>query len=496
MLRAPFAPLVAGGDGLQDPPASPEALRRRMAEVYGVPAECVLPVRGAVHGLELVLRRMRLDGFEKVASPEPSADLLKLGRIYGVEVTDEPASGVGALFVEAPYDIEIAAPFDVAADRPEAMPVLVVDEKAVELLSTPSLAPIAALRDDMVVLRDLRVAYGLAGAPCGALIASAEQVKRYEAVLEPYALPTPVVSLAEAALAPSRAIAVEQRLTQLRGEPERMVEAFAEAGRANRLRRGADADVVFFVDSVEITASDPAATRAALARFCASGAWTETAPGRFVVAIGSPEANDRTLAALGVEVATAPRRRAEVIRDTKETRIAVAVDLDAASPRTIQTGVGFYDHMLDQIAAHAGVSLTLACEGDLEIDAHHTLEDCALALGAALKQALGERRGIARFGFVLPMDEAEAQVSIDLGGRPYSVFDGAFAGSHIGEWPTEMTAHVFRSLAESMGAAIHVSVKGENDHHKTEACFKAFGRALRQAVRIEGEAVPSTKGVL
>ena len=184
------------------------------------------------------------------------------------------------------------------------------------------------------------------------------------------------------------------------------------------------------------------------------------------------------------------------MRDTKETRIAVAVDLDAPSPRTIRTGVGFYDHMLDQVAAHGGFSLTLACEGDLEIDAHHTIEDCALALGSALKQALGERRGIARFGFVLPMDEAEAQVSIDLGGRPYSVFDGAFEGSHIGEWPTEMTAHVFRSLAEATGAAIHVSVTGENDHHKTEACFKAFGRALRQALRIEGEGVPSTKGVL
>ena len=496
MLRAPFPPLVAGGDGLQDPPAFPEALRRRMAEVYGVPPACVLPVRGASHGLELVLRRIRLDGFEKAASPEPSVDLLRLGRIYGIQVTDEPQAGVGALFVEAPYDIATAAAFDVAADRPEAMPVLVVDEQAVELMSTPSLAPIAALRDDMVVLRDLRLAYGLAGAPCGALISSAEQVRRYEAVLEPYALPTPVVRLAEAALSPSRAIAVEARLAQLRAESERMLEALAEPIRAGRLTGSEYADVALFAGRVEITASNPSATRAALARFCTTGAWTEAAAGRFVVAIGSPEANDATLAALGVEVVAKPRRRAEVVRDTKETRIAVAVDLDAASPRTIQTGVGFWDHMLDQVAAHGGFALSLACEGDLEIDAHHTIEDCALALGSALKQALGERRGIARFGFVLPMDEAQAQVSVDLGGRPYSVFDGAFAGSHIGEWPTEMTAHVFRSLAETMGAAIHVSVTGENDHHKTEACFKAFGRALRQAVRIEGEAVPSTKGVL
>jgi histidinol-phosphate aminotransferase/imidazoleglycerol-phosphate dehydratase/histidinol-phosphatase len=152
--------------------------------------------------------------------------------------------------------------------------------------------------------------------------------------------------------------------------------------------------------------------------------------------------------------------------------------------------------MLDQVAAHGGFSLVLSCDGDLEIDAHHSVEDCAIALGTALREALGDKRGIGRFGFALPMDEAEAQVLIDLSGRPFSRFEGAFAASHIGDYPTEMTAHVFRSLAESMGAAIHVKVEGENDHHKTEACFKAFGRALRQAIRMEGDALPSTKGVL
>jgi histidinol-phosphate aminotransferase/imidazoleglycerol-phosphate dehydratase/histidinol-phosphatase len=154
--------------------------------------------------------------------------------------------------------------------------------------------------------------------------------------------------------------------------------------------------------------------------------------------------------------------------------------------------------MLDQVAAHGGFSLTLTCNGDLDIDAHHSVEDCAIALGSALSQALGERRGIGRFGFALPMDEAQAEVLIDLSGRPFSRFDGVFDTSHIGAYPTEMTRHVFRSLADSMGAAIHVRVDGDNDHHKTEACFKAFGRALRQAVRREGDPdqLPSTKGVL
>jgi imidazoleglycerol phosphate dehydratase HisB len=187
---------------------------------------------------------------------------------------------------------------------------------------------------------------------------------------------------------------------------------------------------------------------------------------------------------------------AEASRETKETRIAVRVDLDGAPSAKVKTGVGYFDHMLEQIAKHGGFDLTLMCEGDTEVDAHHTIEDCMLALGSALKTALGDKRGIQRYGFALPMDEAEAEALIDLSGRPYAVFEGAFAAATLGDYPTEMTAHAFRSLAETMGAAIHVKVRGENDHHKTEACFKAFARALRQAIRVEGDDLPSTKGVL
>jgi len=190
------------------------------------------------------------------------------------------------------------------------------------------------------------------------------------------------------------------------------------------------------------------------------------------------------------------RRHGEVQRSTKETQIAVLVDLDASSPVKIDTGVGFFDHMLEQIAHHGGFSLSLVCRGDLHIDAHHSIEDCAIALGQALNEALADRRGIARFGFVLPMDEAEARISIDLSGRPYLVFDGAFTAPAIGAYPTEMTEHVFRSLSQNLGATVHVAVTGDNDHHKTEACFKALGRALRSAIRIEGADMPSTKGVL
>jgi imidazoleglycerol-phosphate dehydratase / histidinol-phosphatase len=189
-------------------------------------------------------------------------------------------------------------------------------------------------------------------------------------------------------------------------------------------------------------------------------------------------------------------RRARVHRQTKETAVAVDLDLSREAPSRIATGLGFFDHMLEQIAKHGGFALELTCRGDLHVDEHHTIEDCALALGAALREALGDKHGIARYGFLLPMDEAEAQVALDLSGRPYFVWEGRFSRERVGDLPTELVPHFFRSLAESLGAALHITVRGENTHHMIESCFKAVGRSLRQAIRREGAELPSTKGML
>jgi imidazoleglycerol-phosphate dehydratase / histidinol-phosphatase len=189
-------------------------------------------------------------------------------------------------------------------------------------------------------------------------------------------------------------------------------------------------------------------------------------------------------------------RRAQVQRRTKETDVRVTVDLSREGPSSIATGLGFFDHMLEQVAKHGGFALDLKCSGDLHIDEHHTIEDSALALGTALREALGDKRGIGRYGFLLAMDEAEAQVALDISGRPYFVWEGKFNRERVGELPTELVPHFFRSLAESLGAALHISVRGENTHHMIESCFKGVGRALRQAVRIESAELPSTKGAL
>jgi imidazoleglycerol-phosphate dehydratase / histidinol-phosphatase len=193
---------------------------------------------------------------------------------------------------------------------------------------------------------------------------------------------------------------------------------------------------------------------------------------------------------------TQQERTAQVNRKTKETDISIEVNLDRESPIRVSTGLGFFDHMLEQIAKHGGFSLKLACKGDLHIDEHHTVEDCALALGQALKTALGDKRGIHRYGFLLPMDESLAHVAIDLSGRPYFVFEGQFGRDQVGQLPTELIPHFFRSLAETLGAAINIKVTGENTHHMIEACFKGVGRTLRQAIRIADTELPSTKGSL
>ena len=189
-------------------------------------------------------------------------------------------------------------------------------------------------------------------------------------------------------------------------------------------------------------------------------------------------------------------RRARAERTTRETRVVVEVDLSREGPSRIATGLGFFDHMLEQIAKHGGFALALECQGDLQVDEHHTVEDSALALGAALREALGDKSGLGRYGFVLAMDEAEAHVALDLSGRPYFVWDGRFNRERIGDLPTELVPHFFRSLCDALGATLHLRVSGENTHHMVESCFKGVGRALRQAIRREGSELPSTKGTL
>lgn len=191
-----------------------------------------------------------------------------------------------------------------------------------------------------------------------------------------------------------------------------------------------------------------------------------------------------------------PERCATITRKTNETNITLTVSLDGDKPTEINTPIAFFSHMLEQVAKHGGFSLQLQANGDLEVDEHHLIEDTAIALGEGLREALGDKWGIGRYGFTLPMDESLASVAIDVSGRSFCRFEAPFTREFVGGMATEMVPHFFNSLAESLRASIHISVKGANHHHMIEACFKGMGRALRQAIKTTDNDLPSTKGIL
>lgn len=191
-------------------------------------------------------------------------------------------------------------------------------------------------------------------------------------------------------------------------------------------------------------------------------------------------------------------RQVEHERNTKETKIKVSLNLDGTGKASIQTGLGFFDHMLEQIARHGSIDLNIQCDGDLHIDEHHTIEDVGLALGEAFAKGLTDKRGMERYGFALPMDEAEAKVLIDFGGRNWIVWDAKFSREKVGEMPTEMFFHFFKSFSDAAKCNLNISCQGENEHHKIEAIFKAFAKAIKMAVHRDPHSnqLPSTKGVL
>lgn len=194
----------------------------------------------------------------------------------------------------------------------------------------------------------------------------------------------------------------------------------------------------------------------------------------------------------------AGERRAVVQRTTKETDIYVEVNLDGHGTTEISTGLGFFDHMLDQIGKHSGIDLTIRVKGDLEVDEHHTIEDTAIALGEALLKALGDKRGIERYGYALPMDDCLCSVALDFGGRPWLVWDAEFHREKVGDMPTEMFLHFFKSLSDAARMNLNIKAEGTNEHHKIEGIFKAFARSIKMAIRrdIYKYELPSTKGML
>jgi histidinol-phosphate aminotransferase/imidazoleglycerol-phosphate dehydratase/histidinol-phosphatase len=491
------------------PAQQPDALRQRLADIFGVKPTEVVMGRGADEALDVLVRTFCEPGKDTILYSSPTFSFFKtVADLQGCAVIDIPSDAELRpdmnLIVQTVADQQPKITFLCSPNNPTgtsiaaadvlrvceaSQGIVVLDEAYIEFSNHPSLS--ANRPQNLVVTRTMSKLYGLAGVRLGAAIADPAVIDLMLKVMPPYPIPKPVIDTAMPALSAPAMAVVEARRAILMSERDRLLPVLSQSKYIAKTYPS-DANFILFeaVNEAEML------TKLAAANIRIRD-FRSKIPGHFRLSIGTSDENDLALTALGVLASKSARQRiGETFRTTKETDVAIRVNLDDPHAVKIDTGLGFYDHMLEQIAKHGGLGLTCVVKGDLEIDAHHTVEDTALALGSALKQALGDKAGIGRYGFVMPMDETQARVAIDLSGRPAATFKGNFPSDHVGEFPVEMCPHFFESLAQTLGAAIQIEVEGVNSHHMIEACFKGVGRALRPALAVSGKDMPSTKGVL
>ena len=497
------------------PEPQPAALIQRLSALWNVSSDRILLGRGSDEGIDVLVRLLCRAGQDEILICPPTYGMYRIAaQIQGARVREVPLEANGQLdvssilgacaretklvFIPSPN-----APMGHVMGRDDVLALcearagqslIVIDEAYVEFSDAPEgLLPELGKHSNLVILRTLSKADALAGERIGAVLGAPELISRLRTILAPYPLAQTSICAALDALGPNGLVEIAERRRIVISERARMAWLLPQSAWVG----GVFPSVANFL---LVRTRDSTALVHHLRKFGILARDRHGDVPRTVrLSIGTPEENDLVLKALGVEIpdtSPAAPRLFSSRRRTNETAIDVTVNLDAPGFLCAKTGIGFFDHMLAQLARHGGFGLELHCNGDLEIDQHHTVEDCALALGEALKSALGDKRGIARFGFTAPLDEALAQTSIDLSGRPYFVFEGTLPARNVGGMSTEMVPHFFRSLATALGAAIHISVRGDNTHHMVEAAFKATGRALKEAFRREGRDIPSTKGTL
>lgn len=514
--ESPWAPPPTGPsvkDYNRYPAQQPAGLMSRLSGLYGLPVGSIMLGRGADEAIDVLLRTFCEAGQDNILICSPTFGYFSVAaKIQGAGIIDVPLSRDFA-WDEAVVQkalkendiklVMLCSPnnptggvlrrefiVSLCADNPDRL--IVVDEAYIEFSSQKSLASEIANNRNLVVTRTLSKAYGLAGVRAGVALANPEIIKLMLKVLPPYPVPRPVEKAVAQALAPSAMAVHAERMAVWKSERARLVEALPKS---DFIKKIYPTEANFIL----LEAADEAGLLAAIASFNIKiRDFRSKLPGHFRISVGSPEENDLLLIALGLaEQIQTHDRVAEEFRTTNETDISVRVNLDDASSVKIETGLGFFDHMLEQIAKHGGMGLTLKCEGDLYIDSHHSVEDTALALGAAMRKALGDKAGIGRYGFIMPMDETQARIAIDLSGRPSFTFKGEFPTEAVGDFSAEMCPHFFQSLSQSLGASIQIDVEGDNTHHMIEACFKGVGRALRPALsKGNSQEIPSTKGLL
>ena len=478
----PRVPLGESFARLNDyPEGTYRELREAAAAYAGVSPEQIVPGTGA-DGLIGLAARTFLGPGRRACVKRPTYPLYAIASgVEGAEVVDDPATA-DLVWVCNPNNPtgELVEPEEIAAlarSLPDA--AVVVDEAYLEY-GGKSVVPLIAEAPNLVALRTLSKAFGLAALRIGYAVASPEIARELDRRRDPAPIAAPAARIGAAALREPR-LDVEETVA----ERERIRAALSAAGfdcppsHANF--------VLVRVDGAAEVAD----------RLEAQGLVVRRFPDAIRITVRLPAENDRILAALGAAPEPAAVRSALVIRTTAETALRASLALDGSGRARIDTGIGFFDHLLQQLAFHGGLDLELIAGGDVDVDEHHTVEDVLAALGDALGQALDGREGVTRYGSAtVPMDEARATAAVDLVRRPHAEVSLRFSGDRVGGLAPTLLPHALERFAMQAGLTLHVEASGEDDHHVAEAAFKALGRALREACSLNGAASGSTKGAL
>lgn len=534
-------------------------LRTAIAKLRGVHADQVFTGNGSDEAIDLIIRLFCEPAKHRILCTPPTYGMYKVSaRIHDIAVDQAPLNPDFSLHPKAIIDAispETRVLFLCSPNNPtgtmanesdlrylceHAGCLVVIDEAYIDFSQAESMAKSLEEFPNLIVLQTLSKSFGLAGIRLGIALASKDIIAYFDKIKAPYNINSLSAEVALSAMQQPEIMRVKvQEILLERTYVTERLELLKQILNSEPISLGAifpsQANFVLFQIDQALRIQQALAEQKVIVRYRGNELHCENS---LRLSIGSREENNSFFEALinvlgyqgpayknmikelnlqpkdsaldqennaqnsksvqATNQAQSPRK-ATVSRHTSETKIDITLNLDGTGVHHIKTGLRFFDHMLEQIARHGLIDLDIQCQGDLHIDEHHTIEDVGIALGQALSQAYGDKRGIDRYGFVLPMDEARATVALDLSGRPYLVFNASFDRVYVGDIPTDMIEHFFYSLATHMQATLHIDVLGANDHHKVEACFKGLARALKQAIehnpRISGQ-VPSSKGSL
>lgn len=494
------------------PEPQPKSLLSKMANLYQVKHDQVLVTRGMDEVIDLLIRVFCIPYKDNIVITPPTFGYYKVAAdIAPAAVKTVPLDLAADFALDSNQIINICdtctkivflcspnnptgtlLPIEqiefIVKNLPEA--IIAVDEAYLEFSVGVSAVSLLSKYPNLVVMKTLSKAYAFAGVRIGTLIAHPELINLVRKILAPYPLPKPCVDLALNALSPFGLELASSRIELIKTERERMYLELSKISDLTVYESQANFLLIKVNDANYVY-------QKLLAQGIVVRNRSTDIPNTLRITVGSVSENDLVLAAFGVKVPVKNERTATISRKTNETEIMLSLNLDQVLPIKVNTGIGFFDHMLEQLAKHGGFSLELSAKGDTHIDFHHTVEDVAIVLGQALNKALGDKCGIERYGFVLPMDESCAFATIDLSGRGVLVYEANFVTRQIGDFPVEMVEHFFLSFANNLQASIHLKVTGNNSHHMVEGLFKACAKALNQAIsKTKHNNLPSTKGLL